>query len=76
MTPSLPKSFVYLLLDEEVSDLLAEARDNCMASIAEDGITEERKKYRLGLYARLDSFCRKYNIRMSTGKAFKEFDNG
>lgn len=33
--------------------LLREARDNCQASIAEEGISNERREYRRGLLARL-----------------------
>ena len=35
--------------------LLREARDNCQASIAEEGISSERREYRRGLLARLEA---------------------
>jgi hypothetical protein len=34
-------------------ELLCEARDNCQASIAEDGISADRKEYRVDLHKRL-----------------------
>ena len=36
-------------------DLVKEARDNCMASIAEDGISHGRREYRKELLSRLDA---------------------
>lgn len=36
-------------------ELLREARDNCLASIAEDGISSHRKDYRADLYRRLNA---------------------
>ena len=36
-------------------ELLREARDNCEASIAEDGISAHRKKYRVELHKRLSA---------------------
>lgn len=36
-------------------ELLREARDNCQASIAEDGISAHRKEYRIDLHKRLSA---------------------